>query len=276
MPEEGEHLSLVFNIKNVGTGISDKTIVTLKNLSGDSVYLEKGRFEFTDFAPDTTKTAPFLFKVNNKHINEINFELNIIDEVFREVMVSNIDISGLNNIEKFTKSGGSVVVNSETAPVRGGANDNPPFIAYTEKGSVFDLLGYNDRFAKIKINPDKTGWIMKKDVTINQNPKTPQDLYTYNEVFYSQPKINVLNTPLTTNKEEITISGFVVDSDKIENISVFKGEDKVKLLTPDNNSQEFSFKLKLDDGINVFNIIAKDSQGLFSKQTVTIRKSDFS
>ncbi|MGI9533343.1 MAG: MXAN_5808 family serine peptidase [Thermodesulfobacteriota bacterium] len=275
-PDDGEHLSLAFNIKNVGTGKSDKTIVTLKNLSGDSVYLEKGRFEFTDFEPDTTKTAPFLFKVNKKDINEINFELDIIDEVFREVMVSKIDISGLNNIEKFAKSGGSVVVVGETVPIRGGGIDNPPIIAYTSKGSEFDLLGYNERFAKIKVGTGNTGWILKKDVTINQNPKTAEAESTYNEVYYSQPKINVVTTPLTTNKEEITISGFVVDNDKIENISVFKGEDKVKLLTPNNNSQEFSFKLKLDDGINVFNIIAKDSQGLFSKQTVTIRKSDLS
>jgi len=275
-PDSGEHLSLVFNIKNVGTGKSDKTIVTLKNLSGDSVYLEKGRFEFVDFEPDTVNTAAFLFKVNDKNIDELKFELDIIDEVFREVMVSKIDITGLNKIEKYTESDGIVVVEGDTVPIRGGGNENPPVIAYTKKGSTYEMLGYNSRFAKIKLGPEKIGWILKSDVSINKDVKTAGDNYTYNEVFYSQPRINVLNTPLTTDKEEITISGFVTDNDEIENISVFKGEDKVKLLTPNNSSQEFSFKLKLDDGINVFNIIAKDSRGLFSKQTVTIRKSDLS
>jgi len=67
-----------------------------------------------------------------------------------------------------------------------------------------------------------------------------------------------------------------MDNDKIEIISVFKGEDKIKLFTPNKNNQSFTIKLQLDDGINVFNVIAKDSQGLFSKQTITIRKSDLS
>ena len=89
-------------------------------------------------------------------------------------------------------------------------------------------------------------------------------------------KIDILNTPLTTNEEEIILSGIVKDNDTIENISVFKGEDKIKLITPNKNNQSFTIRLQLDDGINVFNVIAKDSQGLFSKQTVTIRKSDLS
>ena len=275
-PDYGEHMSIVFNIKNVGTGKSEKTIVTLKNLSGDSVYLEKGRFEFKDLERNTTKNAPFLFKVNDKKINEINFELNIIDEVFREVITSRINITRSKNTGKFTKSDGSVVIVGNNVSIRGSGNDNPPIIAYTSKGSIFEMLGSNRRFAKIKLSPENTGWILKKDIEISQNPKKIEDKSTFNKVFYSQPKINILNTPLTTNKEEITISGFVVDNDKIENISIFKGDDKIKLLTPNKNSQEFSFRLKLDGGINVFSIIAKDSKGLFSKQTVTIRKSDLS
>ena len=96
-PEKNEEFSLVFNIKNIGPGVSDKTIVTLKNLSGDSIFLERGRFEFNDFKPESSNTAPFLFKILDKNVKEIKFELTVVDEVFREVLTSKIDISGLQD-----------------------------------------------------------------------------------------------------------------------------------------------------------------------------------
>lgn len=275
-PENDEMFSLVFNIKNVGLGASDKTIVTLKNLSGDTVFLERGRFEFSEFIPGTSNTAPFLFKIIDKNIKDIKFELTIIDEVFREVLTSKIDISGLQTAEKYNKSKGSAIIIRDNTQLLGGGFDTAPIVGLSNKNSEFTLLGYNRNYVKVKIDTEKAAWIKKENLTLTENEIGPDTVSMVNNVFYSQPKIDILNTPLTTNEEEITLSGIVKDDDKIENISVFKGEDKIKLITPNKNNQSFTIRLKLDDGINVFNIIAKDAKGLFSKQTITIRKSDLS
>ena len=275
-PETGEEFSLVFNIKNVGPGISDKTIVTLKNLSGDSIFLERGRFEFTDFKPDSVNTAPFLFKILDKDIKDIKFELTIVDEVFREVLTSKIDISGLHDAGKFSKTGGSAVVINDNTVLLGSGFETAPIIGIANKNSEFTLLGFNKDYAKVSLDEERKAWINKKNITLTENEINPDADNIVSNIYYSQPKIDILNTPLTTNEEEIILSGIVKDSDKIENISVFKGEDKIKLITPNKNNQSFTIRLRLDDGINVFNVIAKDSQGLFSKQTVTIRKSDLS
>ncbi len=274
-PENGEHLSVVFNIKNIGTGISPKTIVTLKNLSGSALYLEKGRFEFTDLAPGKNTTAPFLFRVtDNQGKDDIKLEINILDEVFRKGIKSNLHITNSNDSKKFTASEGSVVIVGKNPQIKGEAN-NTPIIYNTQKGSVFDLLGYTDKYVKIRLSDKRAGWVLKKDVIIkNKKTKRAEGKSVISEIFYSQPVINIASTPLITNKEEINISGVVVDSDKIESISIFKGDDKIKLLTPAKNNQEFSFKPKLDNGTNIFSIVAKDISGLFSRKTITIRKSD--
>lgn len=275
-PESDEEFALVFDIKNIGPGISDKTIVTLKNLSGDSVFLERGRFEFDDFKPDTSNNAPFLFKILDKNVKDIKFELTVVDEVFREVLTSKIDISGLQDAGKFSKADGSAIVIKDNSALLGGGFDSAPIVGLGNKQSEYMLLGYNKDYAKIQVDKDKNAWINKKFITLTENKIPPGTVTLINDVYYSQPKIDILNTPLTTNEEEIVLSGIVKDNDKIENISVFKGEDKIKLITPNKNKQSFTIRLQLDDGINVFNVIAKDSQGLFSKQTITIRKSDLS
>jgi len=275
-PERDEEFALLFDIKNIGQGISDKTVVTLKNLSGDSVFLERGRFEFIDFKPQTSNTAPFLFKILDKNVKDIKFELTIADEVFREVLTSKIDISGLQTIGTFSKDEGSAIVIKENAPLLAGGYKSAAIFGLSNKKSEFKLLGYNKEYAKVRLSKDRNAWINKQNITLTKNKIDTGTEIVVNDIFYSQPRINILDTPLTTNEEEIILSGIVMDNDKIENISVFKGEDKIKLITPNKNNQSFTIKLKLDDGINVFNVIAKDSQGLFSKQTVTIRKSDLS
>ena len=275
-PESDEEFSLVFDIKNIGQGVSDKTVVTLKNLSGDSVFLELGRFEFDDFKPGSINSAPFLFKILDKNVKDIKFELTIVDEVFREVLTSKIDISGLQSIGKFSKASGSAVVIKDNTALLAGGFESAPIIGLSNKTTEFALLGYNNEYAKVSLSKDQNAWINKKGITLTENEIAPGSETLVNDIFYSQPRIDILNTPLTTNEDEIILSGIVKDNDKIENISVFKGEDKIKLITPNKNNQSFTIKLQLDDGINVFNVIAKDSHGLFSKQTVTIRKSDLS
>ncbi len=275
-PESDEEFSLVFDIKNIGQGVSDKTVVTLKNLSGDSVFLELGRFEFDDFKPGSINSAPFLFKILDKNVKDIKFELTIVDEVFREVLTSKIDISGLQSIGKFSKASGSAVVIKDNTALLAGGFESAPIIGLSNKTTEFALLGYNNEYAKVSLSKNQNAWINKKGITLTENEIALGSETLVNDIFYSQPRIDILNTPLTTNEDEIILSGIVKDNDKIENISVFKGEDKIKLITPNKNNQSFTIKLQLDDGINVFNVIAKDSHGLFSKQTVTIRKSDLS
>ncbi|MCI0454015.1 MAG: S41 family peptidase [Candidatus Dadabacteria bacterium] len=98
--EAGETVGLLVKVKNTGNGLSEKGIITLKNLSGDSVFLKKGRYEFKDLHPGEIKDATFTFTVN-KPIPEIEMELGILDEVYREELRDKISITRKNReVEK--------------------------------------------------------------------------------------------------------------------------------------------------------------------------------
>ena len=54
IPEIGEKIALLIRVKNIGNGLSEKTVLSLKNLSGDKIFLEKGRSELETLAPEQT------------------------------------------------------------------------------------------------------------------------------------------------------------------------------------------------------------------------------
>ena len=99
-----------------------------------------------------------------------------------------------------------------------GGYKSAAIIGLSNKKSEFKLLGYNKDYAKVRLSKDRYAWINKQNITLTKNKIDQDTAIVVNDIFYSQPRINILNTPLTTNEEEIILSGIVMDNDKIENI----------------------------------------------------------
>ena len=89
LAELEETIVLNIKLKNTGDGTSEKTVATLKNLSGNDVFLEKGRVELENFRPGETRLAPFRFRQSGE-VGETEFELIVMDEDFREIRTQKI------------------------------------------------------------------------------------------------------------------------------------------------------------------------------------------
>lgn len=85
--EPGEVVGLLVRVKNTGGGLSEKSTLTLKDLSGDAVFLKTGRFEFDQLNPGEVKEAVFTFTVKKP---VFDLELVILDETFRDGLMDKI------------------------------------------------------------------------------------------------------------------------------------------------------------------------------------------
>jgi carboxyl-terminal processing protease len=275
IPEPGEVIAFHAKVKNIGQGPSEKTVLTLKNNSGDKIYLEKGREEFKNLAPGETKDATFTFDVKNTD-EPIDLELQIVDDVFKEGLVGKVVIPGKAGNSTFVKADTRVSVPEADTPIRGGSYKEAPIIALTEPGAVFSGLGHSDGWVKIKIENNSAGWINKNKVNISALGITGGQSGSplYKETFEAPPVINVKGVPVSTTSKMITLNGDVNDKDGVKLVSVFIGDDKVALLPSTKTDLPMSFKLKLDNDVNLITIIAKDSNGLLSKQSFVVRKED--
>jgi len=270
--ETGEMVTLQLRVKNIGTGASEKTVLSLKNESGEDIFLDKGRVELEMLEPGETRQAVFSFHLL-KPSNLVEMELQIVDEIFREGIMSKVLIPGKIKDTEFTPEESFVTVPQASTPIRGGSYQEAPIIAISEKDAVFKTIGTNGTWIKIELDEKLLGWINKSKVQPVENSNGNLNAKSsYIETFETPPIISISNPPLFTSTGTVTLSGDVNDSDGIELISVFVGDDKVALLPSSQTKVPVSLELELNEEVNLITIIAKDTKGLLSKQSFVVRK----
>ena len=265
-------VTLLVRVKNIGRGASEKTVLTLNNLSGENIFLDAGRVEFEKLEPGETKESVLSFHIL-KSETLLEMELQIVDEVFREGITSKVFIPGNIKDDGFTIEESFVTVPRENTPIRGGGYREAPIIAISEKDAVWKTIGRNSEWVKVRLDENLAGWINRDKVQLTElRTPPPPDKSSYIETFESPPIINVIDLPVSTRSGTVTLNGDVNDNDGIEFISVFVGDDKVVLLPSSGTKVPVSIELKLNEEINLITIIAKDTKGLLSKQSFVVRK----
>lgn len=266
--EKGETGAIFFKLRNVGKGVSENTVVNLKNLSGDSIFLDKGRVEFKDFKPGTTRSGNFHFKIN-KEEEEIDFELQLIEEKFRDVQVIDITIPGSSGDEDFEKTENHAVMLGDETPVRGGSYSKAPVLGTASKDTSFKSVLKNEKWVKVRHGELEHGWIEMDQVLMSGNGSNSGK---FKDAYNNPPVLTLREPPMVTKGNTILIRGKAFDRDTMENISLFKGDDKIGLIAPNEKEYEFSFRVELDKGINVLNVVGKDSTGLYTRETIAVRR----
>ena len=270
IPEVGETIGLFVRLKNIGNGLSEETVLSIKNLSGDKIFLQKGRFQLKGLNPGETKEATLVFSVK-KPDPKIDMELQILDEVSREGLANKIYIPENSEQVGLIKKSQNIIISKDSALIRGGSFVEAPVVGISEKGSVFKTIGEYERWVKIKLDEHLVGWLNKEDVVALDSEVTPTENSLFKEVFEEPPHISLSSPPLTTDSREVTLNGLIRDKDGIQLVSVFVGEDKKILLPSHENEIPISLRVKIEEGVNLLTVFAKDSRGLFSKETFVVR-----
>ncbi len=79
--DQGEKITLKFEVKNIGTSMSKKTAVNIKNLDGEGIFLSKGREKLDELSPGQEKPAELSFTVDRAYTKDkIELEFAISDQ----------------------------------------------------------------------------------------------------------------------------------------------------------------------------------------------------
>lgn len=272
--EPEETVVLRVRLRNAGNGTSSKTVATLKNLSGKNVFLEEGRFEFEDFPPGETRDAPFRFRRTGGG-GEAEFELAVTDEDFREVRTQKITLpSARRERPSAPLSGGTAVFRSETE-LLGGSFAGARATGSAEKNSRVRVLGNSDGWTRVEGKNSVSGWVPRKALRAASAGGDAAELSPLEEKFENPPALLLRDVPLSTTSPEIGIEGSVEDDGRVKSVAVWRGGDKIRLFTPGKRKAPLFFPLELDEGMNLFTVVARDEKGMVSKKTLAVRR-DFS
>ena len=266
-----ETVVLNVKLKNTGYGTSEKTVATLKNLSGDNVFLEKGRIELEDFRPGEVRFASFRFRQSGGG-GETEFELLVMDEDFREAKKQKIKLPVFEQERPFSQaSAKKTAVFSNSGPIVGGTFPGAPTVGMVRKNSVAKLLGTSGRWMMVQGANSVAGWVEEKNIS-KDGTGGKEEISAIAEVFEEPPFILIPDYPISTEASGVTVEGTVRDTNRIESVSVWRENDKIKLFTPRRNNFSLFFSLNLEEGMNLFTIVAKDEKGMTSRKVLAIRK----
>lgn len=268
--EHQETIVVNVRLKNVGRGISKKTVASLKNLSGADVFLEKGRFEFEDFGPGQTLRAPFRFRQSEKG-EKAEFELILMDEDLRELRIHRITLPLMPDGKPFVSLPKVAVFKSRTE-ILGGSFEGAQIVGSAHRNSMVKVLGASDKWIRVEGKNSVTGWVPEKNLRIGPAGDSQREISPLDEVFETPPSVTFSEFPLSTSALEVTIEGSVSGRNSIESVAVWQKGDKVRLFTPGRKNAPVLFSLNLEEGMNLFTVIARDKKGMTSRKTLAIRR----
>jgi carboxyl-terminal processing protease len=287
----GETANLVVDVLNQGSGAVRDLLVTLRNKSGEGIYVKKGRKTFKEgLQVGRLATAKFEIEVRPTFASDVaKFEVGIMDTKLREFMSETIELPVRKKGRLERKLGVPLQLVSEDASSKGcsvlilsAARDDARPLYSVPCGAYVRGAGAFDDYYKVEIEPGRFGFVQRKNanevsgiVRFAELPQIPMFLNAMPELRVSFTKGDVdANCP-----QDLKISGIahfdvrygIGDRRKV---MIFKGTDKVFFFgsaSADSLEVPFDTTTTLDKGLNDFAVYAIDG-----KDRATVRRFSIS
>ncbi len=83
--QKGDTVKMLITLKNLGSTKVKETVVNIKNLEGESVFVSEGRSKFQDLEPGASKEAHMAFTIDKSFDKkQIGLELSIVDMAMQD------------------------------------------------------------------------------------------------------------------------------------------------------------------------------------------------
>jgi carboxyl-terminal processing protease len=252
----GEGATIYLTVKNVGTGRSYETQANLANLTGDGLLLHAGRFDISNLEPGDTRQVAFTFDVlQDLAESYVKVEISVAD---RDLLV----LSG----EKVTISvtRGGLRIKSATGRV----------MTTAKAVAVAERLGSFGEFTKIRLEGDRFGFVLAEQVSeIGRRLK----LGLKPLLSRSPPLLEVATGVLATRQDHVTVEGVATDGDRVLDAYIFVGARKVYYHSngkdvSDPRRLEFKHRVKLQPGVNVITVVARENEDTATRYTRVVRR----
>jgi carboxyl-terminal processing protease len=279
--QRGERVSLLLDVKNVGTGKALDSIAAIKNVADPNIFIEKGRFKLGEIAPGETKTAKFQLEVKKAYKGDsFPLRMEIIDGMLEEFSTEKLHIAvtepGLS-----VESKRMVLRAAEKAEIFDSPIPNAQPFARLPKGGSVSALGKVAGYYKIELEKDRFAFIKQSDAREARAGR----LISVKDVEYlpfrDPPQISVNADPqqggIVVNGDRFTLSGTVSNAKTLLDMYVLVNDKKVffKSASPAEASQarlKFSTEFPLKEGNNYVLVVAREGPDFAGRKALVIRR----
>jgi len=287
----GEVANLVVDVVNQGAGPSREVLVTLRNKSGEGIYIRKGRKTFKEgLQVGHLVTAKFEIEVRPSFAQDTaKFEIGIMDTKLREYMSETIELPVRKKPQSLVKWQAPLQVlrrdpdsSGCSVPILSAGRDDARPLYTVPCGAYLRGIGHLDDYYKVEIEPGRFGFVNRKFasevagvVRFSELPQIPMFLNAQPELQVSYTKGKMEGECL----QDLRINGVAHFDPRYgigdrRKVMIFKGSDKVFFFGSANGGAldvPFEISSTLEKGLNDFAVYAIDG-----KDRATVRRFSIS
>jgi carboxyl-terminal processing protease len=272
--QRGESLTMYLTVKNTGRGRSFDTQANLRNLSGDGLLLHEGRYDLSNMNPGEVRRVQFTFDVDQQLADpEAKVELSISDRDLRESVVEKVRIPFATPIAVTTASG-TVHAGRAGAQLFEAPDPTARVFGKLASGVVASEIGTSGEFDKVSLGEGRFGFVKASEV--EAGGAVSATLTFEDAMAHAPPAIEVGAPALATREPSAVIKGLTTDGDRLLDAYVFVNSRKVFYQSnrngADPKSMAFSADLPLRPGVNLVNIIARETPDTVGHKVFVIRR----
>ncbi len=281
MVQRGELVSLLLDVKNVGTGKALDALAQIKNAADQNIFIEKGRFKLGEIAPGETKTAKFVLEVKKAYKGDtFPLKLAIIDEPLEEFSTEKLQIPvGDSGPEVEVKK--VVVRLPERAELFEAPEKTARPIARLPRGAVVTTEARVGSFYKVDLEKGRFAFVRVSDAKEAKGTKLTPLKEVDHLPFRDPPQIALNVDPsqggIVVEGDKFNLSGVVTNPKNLLDMYILVNDQKVFFKgvssgDGDPPRMKFSTDFVLKEGNNQVLVVARESPDFVSRKALVIRR----
>ncbi len=285
--QRGEAIRLAVDVENLGPGAAENVLITLRNESGEQVYIRSGRHRAGEVPAGSITTAHFELDVRSGLASQdVQLQLSVVDQALRTWMQHDISLPVFpNEFPSAKDASGWLQTGDEPVEVRAGAHGDSLSVGSLSPRARVTLRRKAGDWALVGVSgsgeEEVQGWI--RHAGLDQPPKGPVDGKAFQATPRRAPPALELDTvgleegALTTRASTFRLSGtarYASSERGRRYIYVFRGDDKVffQAGSPGAEGKDLAFEteVSLEPGRNILSVIARHGERDVTRRTVVI------
>jgi len=281
MVQRGERVTLLLDVKNLGSGKAFDTFAQIKNAADQNIFIEKGRFKLGEIAPGETKTAKFQLEVKKAYKGDsFPLKLAIVDEPLEEFATEKLKIPVTDSgTEVELKK--MVVRMADKGELFESADKDARPIALLPHGGFLAVEAKVASSYKVDFEKGRFAFVHVADVKEVKGSK-PAPLKDVEHLPFREPTQIALNVDsaqggIVVEGDKFNLSGVVSNTKELLDMYVLVNDQKVFFKSASNAEgdalrMKFSTDFPLKEGNNNVLIVAREGPEFASRKSLVIRR----
>lgn len=278
--QAGEDIDLLVLVKNIGDGIAEKSVVTVRNLSNKDIFMKNGRVETGPVNPGETKEVNLSFIVKESvSSDKFTMDMLISDTIFGTFLSNKLNFPIAGGRPKITMMPGFFKINKNHTPLYGGMSFDSPVVSMMGEGAIVQSDARNTDWYRVMFPNNRYGWVAKKAVVgINIADYKPGALEAFIQRVPPTITLSKSLSGILVGNDRLSLSVVIDDDVFVKHAYILVNNDKVfyksnKIVNPkDRNKLEINTNFPLKDGPNLVTIVARDDQDLVTVKSFIATK----